>query len=196
MRNLKRSLLLAGAGIAVMVVVGAAVISPRDDGDYHLQIYKEGNLYKLRGKPGNNPAEPYRLNPFLRTIDWTFTNATGNDTLKVHVEQFDCRRDATSIALDCPLKFMNPGGLDCSSADVALTQTDEKTISAEQNNNSEGCPQASGPDLWDYHIKVSTETPPSIGDADPQLVIVRDGLTKFLDSVKFILRSVKRGLHM
>jgi hypothetical protein len=123
-------------------------------------------------------------------IDWTFTNDTGNDTLRVWIENFAC--DGNPI-IDCPLRF-DQTSTSCSSAELPLKQGAAGTIGASDRGGR--CPQQMGPDLWDYHIMVRTTTPVSIGDADPQLVIVRDGLTRFLDSVKFILRSVKRGLHL
>ena len=183
-------MLLVGAGLAVFLVVGAAVIPPSDDGDYHLRIYKEGDIYKLAGKPGNNPSAPYRLTPMGGRIDWTFTNDTQNDTLRVWIENFTC--DGNPIT-DCPLRF-DQTSTGCGSAEAPPTQGDAGTTGAPQAGGT--CSQQMGPDLWDYHIKVRTTAPVSLGDADPQLVIVRDGLTKFLDSVKGLLRSVKRVLHL
>ena len=188
MRKLTRNLLFTGAGIAVFLVVGAALIPPSDDGDYHLRIYKDNETFKLDGKPGGNPAAPYKLR-FGGAIDWTFTNDTKNDTLRVWIENFECDGQPNK---DCPLTFEQPNG--CGSAEVPLKQGETQTIGASDKGGR--CPQDMGPDLWDYHIRVRTTTPVSIGDADPQLVIVRDGLTKFLDSVKFLLRSVKRLLHL
>jgi hypothetical protein len=189
LRNLKRNLLLAGAGVAMFLVVGAAVISPRDDGDYHLQIYKDGDIYKLRGKPGNNPAEPYRLTRQGR-IDWTFTNATDNDTLRVWIANMTCDGNPT---IDCPLKFDSPSG-SCASIEVPLKKGEMQAIGADDMGGR--CEQAMGPDLWEYKIMVRTTTPPTIGDADPQLIIIRDRLTRFLESFKSMLRSVKRVLHL
>jgi len=190
LRTLTRNVLLVGAGIAVCLVIGAALIPPSDDGDYHLRIYKEGDAYKLAGKPGNNPAEPYRLTPIGGRIDWTFTNDTRNDTLRVWIENFSC--DGNPVT-NCPLRF-DQSSTGCGSTEKPLKQGEAGTIGASDQGGR--CPQQLGPDLWGYHIMVRTTEPATIGDADPQLVIVRDGLTRFLDSVKSILRSVKRVLHL
>ena len=190
MRKLTRNVFVAGAVVGGCVVAGAALIPPSDDGDYHLRIYKENDTFKLDGKPGGgNPSAPYKLKPVLGTIDWTFTNDTKNDTLRVWIENFAC--DGNPVT-DCPLTFDKPNA--CGSAEVPLRQGETQVIGAYDKGGR--CPQRMGPDLWDYHIKVRTTTPATIADADPQLVIVRDGLTKFLDSVKFLLRSVKRVLHL
>jgi hypothetical protein len=99
--------------------------------------------------------------------------------------------------IDCPLDFDEPSG-SCGSVERPLKKGDTQTIGAFDVGPGMGgrCKQEKRPDTWGYDIKVRTITPPSIGTADPQLVIVRDGLTKFLDSIESMLRSLKRLLHL
>jgi hypothetical protein len=187
-------LAITGAGLLLLLVIGAALISSNGDGYYFLRVYKDPmnpSKYKLDGKP--DPA-PYQLS-FGGGIIWEFTNDTDVEGLKVRIENFQC--DKVSVK-NCPLSFF--GSLTCSSGDVPLKakKGDTKMISA--TDNLKTCPEdiglgnGPGPYLWDYTIYV--DTPDGTSIADPELVIVRDGLTKFLNSVKFILRSVKRVLHL
>jgi len=191
MRSMTRNLLLAVGGIAVMLVVGAALIPDRGNGYYFLRIYQDPNdstKFKLDGKP--DPA-PYQLDSFTKRIDWEFTNDTNINGLRVRIDGFACNGGPVS-STDCPLAFF--GSLDCNSGEIPLkpNKGDTKLITA--NDNDKSCRQNDGTNLWDYQIFVRTQD--GLYPTDPQLVIIRDGLTKFMDSVKGVLRSVKRFLHL
>src|SRR4029077_8240455 len=106
MGRLSKRLLMGGGAVAAVAAVSLFFST---DGDYPIRIWKDGSVYRLDGKP--DPA-PYKLDSFLRKIDWTFTNDTGDPNLRVQIDSFSCNNVPVT---DCPLR-LDPGGtIDCSS---------------------------------------------------------------------------------
>jgi hypothetical protein len=194
MRALTRNLLFAGGGVAVLSVIGAVLVPANGDGEYDLHIYPDNNRVPPYATPlkGSPFPGPYKISPIgsSGTIDWTFTNHTGDD-MKVQIEQFQC--DGVLVK-DCPLRFDRPGP-DCSSDTYSLSkQGGTTTVSATYNPMSR-CPQQDmSLDLWNYTIEITSSC--CIFHPDPELEIDHDSLKSLVGSVRVVLRRIKRFMHL